>query len=332
MPKKRRVLLICIPLLVLLLVGAGVFLLAKSCAAEKSGALPPEPSALPTAFPTPTALPLYTPPPDEGIDISEPPSYMLPLVPIWDDGERYNAPPTPTPTPQTLQTPAPMAGVYDGSCKDVLLVGIHEGKAAAILLMRAKGDTLSILAIPTDTVTEVYELDSDSNILQIHRAPIGDALPLARGGGEQGLWNLVWAVRGLTGVKIPKYIGIDLSCMGEVLNALGGIQGARQTFTAENFAGLLLREGGMDASTLEDFGLGLTNTMRKVSLWELPALKKATKDKICGSLSASELIGLAMAIRGTDIMQCKQLPTRHDGGASVMDTGAAVAMLEGLYK
>ena len=118
--------------------------------------VPPEPTPSPIQTACPSSAPSPAPTP-------MPTVFRLPLVPEWDSPQ-----PTLTPSgaagafvpkafaPPDTEPPAgesgPWVGAYDGQTRDILAVGLQNGRAAALLLLRLCGDVLTIAALPADEV------------------------------------------------------------------------------------------------------------------------------------------------------------------------------------
>jgi len=330
--KTKRALALIIPILALLAVGAGIWLGVRACARSKTPEAPQEPP-IPPSLQTPAPSP--QPGPSAGAedpDATAPAMYQLPLVPVWEDEDEAPAPsPTPAGTPRSEIQFEPMTGLYTEACKDFLAVGIENGVATAILLVRLEGETMSILALPAQMSGTVYTLDEECRIVDVSRAEIGDSLRLGGSGLGQSMWNLVWSVKNATGVRAAQYIGLDLSSLPDLLRILDSVQGEQETYTAENHFAALHERGRMQPGRAADFGAGLIHKMHAVSIWELPGMQRATKGKICSGLSVRQLIVLGKALKNVTQIRCEVLPTIESGGTCEIDTEAAAALLKSLY-
>ena len=134
--RKQIILIVAISGLILLLtVGAVLIFDSKE----------EEAAPKPTATSPVTATPLLTPSPTD---------FRLPLVPQWDT-------PWPVSTPEDAGALVPrkmLPGDTDGpwvdtgseQAKDILAVGLREGRAAALLSLRLSKDALTVLALPWD--------------------------------------------------------------------------------------------------------------------------------------------------------------------------------------
>ena len=332
--KARRALALIIPILALV-AAAGIWLGIASCGKSKSPVAPPEPdipisllTPAPSSLPTPLAA---TVPPNP--DATAPAMYQLPLVPVWDEGDTMpEGYPEPTATPQREIRFEPMMGVYTETCKDFLAVGMENGIATAILLVRLEGGDMTILSLPAKTLGTVYTLDGQGQIANITRTEIGYALRLGGSNSNQSMWNLAWAVKNLIEVRAPQYIGLDLSCLEELLRVMDGVQGDSAYYTAENYYTLLHGENGMRPDAAADFAAGVIRKMRSVSIWELPGVQRATKGKVCSSLSVRQLIALGKALKNITEIRWELLPTFENGNTRVLDAEASYLLLKNLYK
>ena len=333
--KSRRTLALLIPIAALLALCAGLWLGVAACNRSKVSEMPPEPSlpishatAAPSLLPSPS-FEIASPDPDA----TAPAMYQLPLVPLWDEGETEpTLSPAPTAAPQKEIQFEPMTGLYTDTCKDFLAVGIENGIATAILLVRLEGDTLTILSLPAQTLGDVYTLDKDCRIVNVSQSQIGTAVRFGGSDSNQSMWNLAWSVKNLVGFRAPQYIGLDLACLEEILSIMDGVQGGSAQYTAENCYELLYGESGMHADMAADFGAGLIRKLRDVSIWELPAMQRATRSKICSSLSARQLVALGKDFKSITSIRCELLPTLESGTSRTLDAEAAYQLVNALYK
>ncbi len=322
---KRLYLWVGIAVAVILCVIAGVLLLADRPAdVEERIEEPSVPPALqtPAPSPTPTPVPSVTP---------SPTAYILPLVPQWDAPS-----PSPTLTPPKADARGPalpgVAGRYDDTCKDLLAVGIQNGMATAVLLVRVQGTDMSVVVIPCETVGTVYSLDADCRITAVNQAPLSVAL--RRGGAKQRqkLWNLVWAVKNTLGIGAVHYVALDLDCLVEMVELLGGLAGQETAITPEKAGEILASAGDTRALGMAELGVGLVHALRETALWELPALQKLTKDKVWSGLSTRQMILLALELRKVEHIHCELLPTEKNGDKIIPVYADTENLLKKLYQ
>lgn len=320
---KRLYMWMGIAVAIILCVVAGVFLLPRTPAdAEERMVEPSVPPSLQTPAPTPSASPTATPAPT---------AYVLPLVPLWDEPS-----PSPTPGPPEASARGPalpnVEGRYDDTCKDLLAVGIQDGMATAILLVRIQGDTMTVLAIPCETVGTVYTLDRDYNVTAVNSRPLSAALRFGGPGGRQQLWNLVWAVKNTVGVCAAHFVALDLSCMEELTEQLGGLPGQHGTITPTRAGEILASSGTARAAGMADMGIGLVHAFQKTALWELPQLQKLTADKIRSGLSTRQMIAIALSFQRIEHITYEVLPTKELAGGMVPSYPDAEKILKKLYQ
>ncbi|HPF54543.1 MAG TPA: hypothetical protein PLM48_07885 [Clostridia bacterium] len=291
-----------------ILIIAGVLLAVllptEKAAAGEDSSLPTEPPlptglASATARPTPTDTPNPTQPaPTSTAD------YQLPLLPEWDTPSPASSSPTPTPFIDFNS----YKGRYNDECKDILVVGTRRGRAKALILMHVQDDVLYAVAVPADVWGMVYVLDDEGAVVEVVRVEIGKAVTLGGSFNENRAMNMVWAVKNLTGIYAAHYISIDLSCLGDVLEILGDIGAELYTFTLDNMDELLELDGEELATAMCELGVGLFNIMKKIKLWELPALKRAVDGKVDSSLSLAQLLALGQSIGNIELDGYSVLP------------------------
>ena len=148
--KKQLILIAAISGAILLLTVAAVLI-----ATPGDG----EASVDPTASPAQTASPTATP---EPTTTPAPTAFRLPLVPQWDTPR-----PTadmagafvPQPTASATEPPGDGSGPWvEGQgeyTQDILAVGLREGRAAALLMLRLNESALTITALPLDETSLV---------------------------------------------------------------------------------------------------------------------------------------------------------------------------------
>ena len=187
--------------LILIAAISGAILLLTVAAVLISSSLDGAASVAPTASPTQTASPTATPEPTV---TPVPTAFRLPLVPQWDT-------PRPTVDMAGAFVPQPTASAPDppgdGSgpwvegqgehTQDILAVGLREGRAAALLMLRLTEGTLTITALPLD---ETPLVGKDIQ--------------------EQGAQAAARAVT--AGRRCGGWMALDLTCLPAVLEITGG--------------------------------------------------------------------------------------------------------------
>lgn len=320
---KRLYLWVGIAVAIVLCVVAGVLLFPRNDAdVEERVTEPSVPPALKTPSPTASPSPSVTPSPS---------AYTLPLVPQWDTPS-----PSPPPSPPKADASAPalpgVKGRYDETCKDLLAVGIQNGMATAILLVRVRGADMTVLSIPCETVGTVYTLDRDCNVTAVNSVPLAYALRHGGRSARQQLWNLVWAVKNTVGVEAVHFVALDLDCMEALVAELNGLPGNDGAITPEDAAAVLAARGVQRAAGMADMGVGLVRAMQQTALWELPALQRLTRDKVRSGLSTRQMIVLALSFQKIERIAYEVLPTEGAAGNTVISYADAEKMLKKLYE
>ena len=253
--RKQIILIAAVSGLILLLTVGAVLILD----AREEEALPE-----PTVSPQATATPLPTPPPTPA---PSPTDFRLPLVPRWD---------TPRPTadmagafvPQSraaIQTELPGGGSEPlaensgGDAQDILAVGLREGRAAALLLLRLTDGGLTITSLPPDGT---LLSGSDLKAQGVQAASLAEAA---------------------TGRRWGAWMALDLACLPAVLE----ITGPLGDFDPD-------ASSVQDALSL---AVGAAACIERVSLLKFPALKRAVGEGFASSLSPRELWSLFWTIR-----------------------------------
>ncbi len=294
---------------------------------SKRDPIPDEP-ALPSASasPTPTATPEPTPAPT---DTPAPTVYYLPLVP---EGTEKATPTPATPTPAPTGTPtsepeaqalrvrsSPREGVYNEQIREFMAIGTQNGEAIAVLLVHVEPPDASVVAIPYETLATVYRLGSGATIEDVTLAPIGTATASAETERE-GCWNLIWAVKNLTGWRAPAYLWVDFGCMEDFFSFAPSLDGI--DFAA--FSEMLTHSGETLAEDMAQVGVGAVRFLSAVSLWELPAFRSATRGSFASSLSIFELLSLMSTLREVTRFSVSVLPTELKDGVRVLSDAAAL--------
>ena len=273
---RKQVILISVVSGVVLLLTAAVILITMPGAEE--GPLDPLPAPTQTALPTATAAP--SPAPTATV-------FRLPLVPRWDTPRPGDAPagtvsafvPRSAAPPEGA-TPAgtsgPGAAVYEESTKDILAVGLRDGRTAALLLLRLDRQGLTVAALPTDAL-----------------GPAGRALEEMDLAGEdlaaqaQAAADLAASV---TGRRWGEWIAMDLKALGAVMEVTGPMGG--QGPEALQGDARQRAQGALAIMT------GAAAYVQQASLLKLPALKRAAGEAVASSLSSRELWSLFWTVRG----------------------------------
>ncbi len=206
--------------------------------------------AEPTAAPTATVLPTATPEPTA---TPRPTDYQLPLVP-----RRETPWPTADPAgafvPQVIWpagTAGPLVRAGDGRTRDILAVGLREGRVAALLLLRFWGDSLTVAVLPA-----------------------GETPLAGEGVREQGEEAAALA-EAILGRPCEGWMALDLRCLDAVLSVTGPLGEAGTELSSSQ--GVLSL--AMDAVTYA----------QRAPLLKLPALKRAVGDSFRSNLSVWEL-------------------------------------------
>ncbi len=264
--KKQIILVATISGAILLLTLAAVLIFAPR-GEDETGA----PTAAPTETiqPTPTITPTASPTPT---------AFRLPLVPQWDTPH-----PTadtagafvPQPTGRAADPPGDGAGpwvsAYDEGAKDILAVGLQDGRAAALLMLRLSGDMLTITALP---VEDPPRLEGDLT--------------------AQGT-QAVAMTGSATGRRYTAWMALDLACLPGVLKITGPLG---------DFGGeAVSSQGGLSLA------MGAVIYLERVSLLRLPALKGAIGDAFASNLSTRELWNLFWTLRRGVTVRCSLLAT-----------------------
>ena len=260
--KKQIILISVISGVVLLLaVGAALFL------SPGEG----EASPVPTASPTPTPVPTQTPPPTA---TPAPPIQRLPLVPLWDT-------PRPSAEPLAEESPAsrapaegagPWVGVNEGKRQDILAVGLLEGRAAALLLVRTEGETVTVIGVPSDLAGP-------------EGLPLSQ-MDLAGEGPAAQAESAAKAVERALGLRYGAYMGLDLQCLPALLEVMG----------LAPLADALNQPGPAGAQGALDLAAEALRYVSRASLLQYPAVRRAVGAAFGSNLSVRELWQLLRAV------------------------------------
>ena len=262
--RKQIILIALVSGAILLMTVAAILIFTPG-----DGETVPEPTATvqPTVTPAPTATPTIAP---------SPTVFRLPLVPLWDTPQPSREPADAvgafmprTSAPPDEATPAGTAGPWVGADEentwDILAVGLREGRAVALLLLRMTGDTLTVLALP-----------GEDTLLS------GDSL---RERGE----SAAELVADGPGFVCRGWMALDLGCLPAVLEITGPL--------AEDGAEDLSGDGRQRAEKALALMSGALIYLRRASLLKYPALKRAVGNSFASSLTVRELWSLFWALR-----------------------------------
>ena len=323
--RKQTILIVSLAsVAALLLIGLLLFLTVF----RKSDPIPAEPSLPPaTATPLPSDTPSPSPAPTE---TPTPTPYYLPLVP---EGAATTPSPLPaTPAASPSQTPAdtpeaagvpPRDGEYNDKIKEFMAIGTQNGEAIAVLLVRVKPPEATVVAIPCETQTTVYTLAKGAKITGTETAPISLATARAESARE-GCWNLIWAVKNLTGYRAPAYLCVDFSCMEAFFSFAPKLPADSGEIDLDAFLHILGESEPDRARDMAHFGVGVVRLLGRVSLWDLPAFRSATRGAFSSSLSVYELLKLMGDFKKVDAFTVAVLPTERKNGVRVLSDAAVL--------
>lgn len=249
----------------LLAIGAAVFLSPGAADAPEAS---PEPASMPTASPAPTETPAPT-------------IFLLPLVPQWDTPQptaasgavgafvpRTGAPPQGTPG---KGAEGPWVSAGDEHSKDILAVGLQDGRTAALLLLRLTGQEVTVTALPAE------------------------GLPLAGASLEEKGAQAAALAEAATGRRYEGWMALDLTCLPAVLRVTGPLAGPGAEALAEPEDALAMAEGALRYA-------------RRAAVWQFPALRQAVGDCFASGLSGWELWKLLWALRRSEVVRCQTWP------------------------
>lgn len=311
---------------VLLLVGLLIFLNYFN----RKDPIPAEPSMPPASVtPAPTDTPSPSPSPAA---TPQPTPYFLPLVPEGAVQTPVPAPATPAASPSPTGTGAPEAtgilrrprdGVYHDDIKEFMAIGTQNGEAIAVLLVRVAPPEATVVAIPCETQAAVYTLGENAKVERVDPAPIGTATARAKTERE-GCWNLIWAVKNLTGYRAPAYLCVDFSCMEAFFSFTPDLTADGEAIDLDAFLRMLNEPDEQRAASMAQFGVGIVQYLESASLWELPAFRKATRGAFTSSLSIYELLRLMSDLKKVSSFTVAVLPTQIKDGVRVLSDAAGL--------
>lgn len=323
--RKQTILIVTLSgVAALLIVGLILFLYYGN----KHDPIPAEPQLSPAPVtPLPTETPQLSPSPTE---TPTPTPYLLPLVP-----QGAGKTPTPLPaTPRVSPTPTPTVqpeaavprirgdlreGTYNDDIKEFMAIGTQNGEAIAVLLVHVEPPKTTVVAIPCETLATVYTLGKNTEVSRVDAAQLGTATARAESGRE-GCWNLIWAVKNLTGYRAPAYLCVDFACMESFFSFVPAQNGVDY----DAFCEMLRESGETRAQSMAKLGVGVVRYLGKVSLWELPSFRSATRGAFTSSLSVFELLGLMNDLKRVSEFSVHVLPTETVGGIRVLSDDAAL--------
>ncbi len=323
--RKQTILIVTLTgVAALLLVGLLLFL----SFGRKRNPIPAEPS-----LPPATAAPADTPTPVPTVEPTATPSptpYFLPLVPEGTAPSPANDPdstPSPAPenTPEAAVRPLPDTrdGIYNDDIKEFMAIGTQNGEAIAVLLVRIEPPEATVFAIPSETLTTVYTLGENAEIRNVDTAPLGSATARAEGVRE-GCWNLIWAVKNLTGYRAPAYLCMDFGCMKSFFSFASSLPADGGDVDYAAFLTMLSEEGETRAASMGRLGVGAVRFLNRVSLWDLPSFKSATRGAFASNLSVFDLLALAGDLKKVKTFSVSVLPTERKNGVRVLSDTAVL--------
>jgi hypothetical protein len=323
--RKQTILIVTLSGVAALLIVGLILLLGHLNRRDPIPDEPALPSASASPEPTPSPTPEITPAPS---DTPAPTPYFLPLVPEGTG-------PTATPLPATLQPtasptptvkpeaeaprihPSPREGIYNDQIREFMAIGTQNGEAIAVLLVHVDPPDASVVAIPSETLATVYRLGGNASIEEVLTAPVGTATASAESARE-GCWNLIWAVKNLTGYRAPAYLCVDFDCMESFFSFVPSLDGIDYAAFCE----MLTHSGEARAQDMAEIGVGAVRFLGKVSLWELPAFRSATRGAFSSSLSILDLLSLMSSLKEVRQFSVSVLPTEYKDGVRVLSDAA----------
>lgn len=321
--RKQTILIVTLSgVAVLLLVGFLIFWTYF----RKSDPIPAEPS-LPSATETPSPSPSPTPSPTP-TETPPPTPYYLPLVPNGAANAPSTIPATPAASPSQTPAGSPEAagrpareGVYNDESKEFMAIGTQDGEAIAVLLVQVKPPKVTVAAIPCETLSTVYTLGKDAKVTRVDTAPIRTATARAESERE-GCWNLIWAVKNCTGYRAPAFLCVDFACMEAFFSFASELPAEGAKIDLDTFQRIINERDEARAKDLAELGVDVVKYLSRVSLWELPAFKSATRGSFTSSLSILDLLKLMGDLRKSDAFSVFVLPTKPKDGFRVLSETA----------
>ena len=194
------------------------------------------------------------------------------------------------------------------------------------MLVQVKPPKATVLALPCEVLAPVYTLGEGCTVEHVETAPLSAATARAPS-LKEGCWNLIWAVKNVTGYQAPEYLCVDFACMESFFAFAPAIPTESGTITLESFQAALKESGAVRAQQMGAFGVGAAQYLLKVSLWELPGFKTATRDAFSSSLSVLSLFSLLRSLRSVTEFSLSVLPAEQTDGVWLY-TGTDVPIFE----
>lgn len=201
------------------------------------------------------------------------------------------APHTPSPLPTPAPTPMPIIGVpaFTEEQMDLLVLGFNEGhEADAIFIVSLRGGGCTVLSLPRNTLT------ANGGTLGDARTAIG----------------VFTSMRKIFPVYLRHYIELDMTGLGECIDALGGVSlGDMQKTGAEAME--FLEAGGSDEllriTRQQALLHALAVRLQQMGLLRLLSMKYTLQKYTDGSLSAGQYVDLYAALRRLDAAEIRFL-------------------------
>ncbi len=284
---RKQVVLISVASGVVLLLTVALILIFS----PKDADLPAEPAPSPTDTAPPTAPPTALPTPI-------PTAFRLPLVPQQDEPGPTAEPsgaigafaPRLSVTPDLGQsggTIGPWVMADDECTRDILAVGLRDGRAAVLLFLRLGQERLTLAALSTDVMGKT-DTPLEDTVLSGYDLAVQ---------GEQA----AALVGELTGRRYGAWLAMDLACLPMVLKVTGPMAG--------HGAEMLDGDGQQRAQGALTLGTGAATFFRQASLLKFPAIRQAAGDAFASNLSTRELWSLFWTLRNGVTIRALLLPT-----------------------
>lgn len=261
--KKQLILITAVSGAILLLTVAAILIFTPGDG-DVAPEVSPSPAATASLIPTPTAAATPSPTP-----------FLLPLVPRFDTPQPTEEPASDDYVIASPEAEGPWVDDGDEHTKNILAVGLRDGRAAALLLLRLDETGLTVAALPA----EETPLSGD-------------------GPREQGEEALTW-VEARTGQRCGAFMALDLGCLPGVLGVTGPL--------ADQGAEALRGDGIERAAGALSLAAGALRYVQRVSLFQLPALKRAVGDSFGSNLTVWELWDFFWTLRAGVAVQARLL-------------------------
>ena len=119
-------------------------------------------------------------------------------------------------------------------------------------------------------------------------------------------------------------MSVDFACMEAFFSFVPSIPSEDGDVDLAAFSRILASEGEPRARALAAFGVGVARYLERVSLWDLPAFKAATRDAFHSSLSVFDLLGLMRDLKKVETFTVTVLPTELKNGVRVLSDAAVL--------